>query len=183
LHVRPLTARSDVPLERFRVRLRLMTRIGLISDTHGLLRPEALAFLRGSDFIVHAGDVGDAAVLEELAIIAPVTAVRGNNDKGAWAKKIRESESLQIGKVSIYVLHNLAELAFDPATGGYRVVVSGHSHRPSIEERGGVLYVNPGSAGRRRFKLPVAVAELRISGNSVEAKIVELELAATTHPG
>jgi putative phosphoesterase len=154
-----------------------MTRIGLISDTHGLLRPEALEFLRGSDFIVHAGDIGDAAVLEVLAAIAPITAVRGNNDKGAWAKKIRASESLKIGEVTIFVLHDLADLDFDPATEGYRVVVSGHSHRPAVEERGGVLYVNPGSAGRRRFKLPVAVAELEITGDSIRTKIVELEPA------
>jgi putative phosphoesterase len=155
-----------------------MTRIGLISDTHGLLRPEAVAFLRGSDFIVHAGDIGDEAILKELGVLAPVTAVRGNNDKDAWAKRIRESETLQIGSISIYVLHNRKELAFDPATAGHRVVVSGHSHRPSIAERAGVLYVNPGSAGRRRFNLPVAVAELQIAGDSVTARVVELELTS-----
>jgi len=154
-----------------------MSRIGLISDTHGLLRPEAIAFLRGSDFIVHAGDIGDPAVLEELAALAPVTAVRGNNDTEAWAKRIRPTETLEVENVSIYVLHNLAELNIDPVAARHRVVVSGHSHRPMIEERDGVLYVNPGSAGRRRFKLPIAVAELRIAGGSVKAKIVELAVS------
>jgi putative phosphoesterase len=154
-----------------------MTRVGVISDTHGLLRPEALAFLRGSDFIVHAGDIGDAKVLEELRCLAPVTVVRGNNDTGSWAGAIAETEVLQAGQVFIYVLHNLAELDVDPVAAGFHVVVSGHSHKPLIERRDGVLYVNPGSAGPRRFKLPVAVAELHVAGPSVEAKIVELELA------
>jgi putative phosphoesterase len=149
-------------------------RVGLISDTHGLLRPEAIAFLRGSDFIVHAGDIGDANVLNELRALAPVTAVRGNNDKGAWAEAISETEVLQIGDVFIYVLHNLAELDLDPVAAGFQVVVSGHSHHPLVEERDGVLYVNPGSSGPRRFKLPIAVAELEVSGHSVKAKLVEL---------
>ena len=151
-----------------------MQRVGLISDTHGLLRPEALAFLRGSDFIVHAGDIGDAAVLEELRRLAPLTAVRGNNDKGPWAKSIAETEVLEVGEVSIYVLHDLAELDLDPVAAGFRVVVSGHSHHPSVEDRDGVLYVNPGSSGPRRFKLPIAVAELQVAGSSVKARIVEL---------
>ena len=151
-----------------------MQRVGLISDTHGLLRLEALAFLRGSDFIVHAGDIGDAAVLEELRRLAPLTAVRGNNDKGPWAKSIAETEVLEVGEVSIYVLHDLAELDLDPVAAGFRVVVSGHSHHPSVEERDGVLYVNPGSSGPRRFKLPIAVAELHVAGSSVKAEIVEL---------
>ena len=155
-----------------------MPRVGLISDTHGLLRPEALAFLRGSDFIVHAGDIGDAAILRELQALAPVTAVRGNNDKGRWAEDVAETQVLQIGEVFIYVLHNLAELDRDPVAAGFRVVVSGHSHRPSVEERDGVLYVNPGSSGPRRFKLPVAVGELEIVGPSVKAKVVELELSS-----
>jgi putative phosphoesterase len=151
-----------------------MPRVGLISDTHGLLRPEAIAFLRGSDFIVHAGDIGDANVLNELRALAPVTAVRGNNDKGAWPEAISETEVLQIGDVLIYVLHNLAELDLDPVAAGFQVVVSGHSHHPLVEERDGVLYVNPGSSGPRRFKLPIAVAELEVSGHSVKAKVVEL---------
>jgi hypothetical protein len=153
-----------------------MPRVGVISDTHGLLRPEATAFLRGSDFILHAGDIGDAAILEALAAIAPVTAVRGNNDKELWAEAVPETEVLQVGDVFIYVLHNLAELDLDPAAAGFHVIVSGHSHRPSVEERDGVLYVNPGSAGPRRFKLPVAVAELHVAGASVEARVVELQV-------
>lgn len=152
-----------------------MPRVGLISDTHGLLRPEAVAFLRGSDFIVHAGDIGNADVLKALNALAPVTVVRGNNDKGPWAENIAETEVLQIGDVFIYVLHNLAELDLDPAAAGFQVVVSGHSHRPSIEERDGVLYVNPGSSGPRRFSLPIAVGELEVAGRSVKAKLVELQ--------
>jgi uncharacterized protein len=152
-----------------------MPRVGVISDTHGLLRPEAMVFLRGSDFIVHAGDIGTAGVLEAVGTVAPVTAVRGNNDKGSWAEPISETEVLQVEDVCIYVLHNLAELDLDPVAAGFQVVVSGHSHHPSIEKRDGVLYVNPGSPGPRRFKLPVAVAELQAVGSSVQARIVELE--------
>jgi putative phosphoesterase len=151
-----------------------MRRVGVISDTHGLLRPEATAFLSGSDFIVHAGDIGDASVLEELATIAPVTAVRGNNDKGKWAEAVADFEVLQVGEMLVYILHDLSELDLDPAAAGFRIVVSGHSHRPAIEERGRFLYVNPGSAGPRRFKLPIAAAELEISGDSVRVRIVEL---------
>ncbi len=154
-----------------------MPRIGLISDTHGLLRPEAVAFLRGSDRIVHAGDIGDAGVLGELNALAPVTAVRGNNDNGPWAAAIAETEVLQVEEVFIYVLHDLAELDLDPVAAGFQVVVSGHSHKPSVTERNGVLYVNPGSSGPRRFKLPIAVAELEVAGPSVKAKLVELDLA------
>jgi putative phosphoesterase len=156
-----------------------MKRVGVISDTHGLLRPEAVAFLRGSDFIIHAGDICDAAILEQLATIAPVTAVRGNNDRGAWAERVRVTETLEIEQVSIYVIHNIAELDLDPAAAGFRVVVAGHSHKPSVSEDGRVLYVNPGSAGPRRFKLPIAVAELTIDGDAVHAHVVELDLADT----
>jgi hypothetical protein len=154
-----------------------MPRIGIISDTHGLLRPEATAFLRGSDFIVHAGDIGHAAILEELAAIAPVTAVRGNNDKGPWTEAVADTEVLQVGNVLVYVLHDLAQLALDPAAAGFHVVVSGHTHRPSVKERDGVLYVNPGSSGPRRFKLPIAVAELHVVGESIRARLVDLEVA------
>jgi hypothetical protein len=154
-----------------------MPRIGIISDTHGLLRPEATAFLRGSDFIVHAGDIGHAAILEELAAIAPVTAVRGNNDKGPWTEAVADTEVLQVGNVLVYVLHDLAQLALDPAAAGFHVVVSGHTHRPSVKERDGVLYVNPGSSGPRRFKLPIAVAELHVVGGSIRARLVDLEVA------
>jgi putative phosphoesterase len=153
-----------------------MPRVGLISDTHGLLRPEAVGFLRGSDFIVHAGDIGDARVLDKLGTLAPVTVVRGNNDEGPWADSIAETEVLRINDVLIYVLHNLAELDLDPAAAGFRVVVFGHSHRPLSETREGVLYVNPGSAGPRRFKLPISVGELQIVGESVTPKCVALEV-------
>jgi putative phosphoesterase len=152
-----------------------MPRVGVISDTHGLLRPEAAAFLRGSDFLIHAGDIGDAKILEELAAIAPVTAVRGNNDKGPWAASVRDTEVLRVEDVLIYVIHDLAQLDLDPAAAGFQVVVSGHSHRPSLEEKGGVLYLNPGSAGPRRFKLPIAVADFVVHGGSVQARITELE--------
>ena len=157
-----------------------MPRVGLISDTHGLLRPEAVAFLRGSDCIVHAGDVGDAEVIERLRELAPVTAVRGNNDNGAWAEALAESEVVRVDRVAIHVLHDIAHLAVDPAAAGFDVVVFGHSHRPSSEMRGGVLYVNPGSAGRRRFRLPISVCELQIAGNSVVSRHVELSPASCT---
>jgi uncharacterized protein len=150
--------------------------VGLISDTHGLLRPEALAALRGSRYIVHAGDIGDPGVLDQLSRIAPVTAVRGNNDKGPWAKKLRESEVLQVGKTRICVIHDLSALEIDPVAEGFHVVVAGHSHRPKEELRNGVLYVNPGSAGPRRFKLPIAVAHLSLSSSGVVFEWEKLEI-------
>src|SRR3982751_1196215 len=131
-------------------------RVGLISDTHDALRPEAAAFLRGSDLIVHAGDICAASVLEALDAIAPTVAVRGNNDRGAWASSLRESELVEVGSIVLYVIHDVAAIDIDPEAAGVRVVVSGHSHKPSAEERGGVLFVNPGSAGPRRFKLPIS---------------------------
>ena len=149
-------------------------RVGLISDTHGLLRPEATAFLQGSDFIVHAGDICDAAILDALAAIAPVTAVRGNNDRGPWAERLPETEMLKVGELFVYVVHDLAQLDIEPGAVGVRVVVAGHSHQPRVEERGGVLFVNPGSAGPRRFRLPIAAGELIVSGGSVSARTVEL---------
>jgi len=155
-----------------------MIRIGLISDTHGLLRPEAVDVLRGSDFIVHAGDIGEN-VLETLATIAPVTAVRGNNDRAPWAQRINETESLRFGELTLHVLHDLAELAIDPRAAGVDVVVTGHSHRPKIERRDGVLYVNPGSAGPVRFHLPVSVALMQVAGRDVNVRIVELESLRT----
>jgi putative phosphoesterase len=154
-----------------------MPRVGLISDTHGLLRQEAAEFLRGSDVIVHAGDIGNREVLDALRPLAPLAAVRGNVDQGAWAEGIPETEVVQVGGVLVYVLHNLAELDLDPAAAGFRVVVSGHSHQPRIEERDGVLYVNPGSAGPRRFRLPVAAAELIIDNGVLRPRIVELDCA------
>jgi len=154
-----------------------MARLGIISDTHGLLRSEALSFLRGSQHIVHGGDIGTAAVLAELSAIAPVTAVRGNNDTGAWAERLPETELFLFGGTRIHVLHDLARLDIDPSSACVHVVISGHSHKPAVEERDGVLYVNPGSAGPRRFSLPVAVAELLVDGTSVSARIVELEIS------
>jgi putative phosphoesterase len=151
-----------------------MARIGLISDTHGLLRPEAIAFLRGCDHIVHGGDIGHARILSELSALAPVTAVRGNNDKGAWAELLADTELVQLGKFLLYALHDITQMDFDPGAAGVHVVVSGHSHKPSMERRDGVLYVNPGSAGPRRFRLPVSVAELVVDGHAVSARLVEL---------
>jgi putative phosphoesterase len=151
-----------------------MHRIGLISDTHGLLRPEALAFLRGCEHIVHGGDIGDARILEALAAIAPLTAVRGNNDRDAWAEVVPEMALIELGGVRLYAIHDLAQLDIDPVAAGIRVVVAGHSHRPRVEERDGVLYVNPGSAGPRRFRLPISAAELKIDDGVVTPRIVEL---------
>ena len=151
-----------------------MLRVGLIADTHGLLRPEAKAFLKGSDHIVHGGDICDPRILDELAALAPLTAVRGNNDRGPWAECLRETEFLQVGDISVCAIHDLARLDIEPRAAGVHVVVSGHSHKPLVEQRHGVVYVDPGSAGPRRFKLPIAVGELLIEGCSVSARIVEL---------
>jgi putative phosphoesterase len=159
-----------------------MLRVGLISDTHGLLRPEASAFLRGCDHIVHGGDVGDPAVLRELGAIAPTTAVRGNNDKAAWARSLSDTELVQFGEVFVYVIHDLAQLDLEPQTSGVAVVVSGHSHKPVIQESNGVLYINPGSAGPRRFKLPITIGEMRITGQSVTPRIIELDAGARLRP-
>lgn len=149
------------------------TTIGVISDTHGLVRPEAVEALRGVDMILHAGDIGNSAVLDALREIAPVVAVRGNNDKGEWAESLPDWEVVEIGAVSIYMLHDLKEIDISPA-GTFQVVVSGHSHKPAVEERRGVLYVNPGSAGPRRFKLPVSLAHLRVKSPDVTANLIEL---------
>jgi uncharacterized protein len=148
--------------------------IGVISDTHGVLRPEALKALRGSHHIIHAGDVGAPEILEELSAVAPLTAVRGNVDKGAWALKLAESEVLEVGGISIYVLHDLAELDLKAKAAGFAVVVSGHSHVPKQEICDGVLYFNPGSAGPRRFKLPVSVGSLIVEDGKVRGKIMNL---------
>ena len=146
----------------------------------GLLRPEAVSFLHGCDHIIHGGDIGRSEVLSRLSAIAPVTAVRGNNDRGEWAEAIPETELFRIGEIAFYAVHDLALLDIEPAAAGVRVVVSGHSHKPVVERREGVLYVNPGSAGPRRFKLPIAVAELVISGEAITARIVELEVSKGT---
>jgi putative phosphoesterase len=151
--------------------------VGLISDTHGLLRPEALAFLRGSDYIVHAGDICDPGILDELEKIAPVTAVKGNCDNGPWVGRLRETGSLRVDGHLIYVIHNLAQLEVEPSALGIGVVVSGHSHKPVVKEQDGVLFVNPGGAGPRRFRLPVSVGELIISGNRVFARTEEIAVA------
>lgn len=149
--------------------------IGVISDTHGLLRPEALAALEGSDYIIHAGDIGDPQILDKLATLAPVTAVRGNVDRGEWAQKIPATNILEIGEISIYVLHNLQELDLKPEVAKFAAVIYGHSHVPKHELKNGVLYFNPGSAGPRRFKLPVSVGRLTIENGKVDTQIFVLE--------
>jgi uncharacterized protein len=156
-----------------------MLRVGVISDTHGLLRPQASAFLQGCDHILHGGDIGGADILRQLAELAPVTAVRGNNDTEPWAAALPETQLLELGGVKIYVIHNLDELEAGVSPAGVRVIVSGHSHRPVVRERDGVLYVNPGSAGPRRFKLPVSVAQLEIRSTGVTSKLVELRTPAS----
>jgi uncharacterized protein len=137
--------------------------IGLISDTHGLLRPEAVRALAGVRHIIHAGDIGGPEILEELRRIAPVHAVRGNNDKGAWAAEIPLYLALELEGVSIHVLHDVKEIDVDPRAAGFDIVVSGHSHKPMVTERDGVQFVNPGSAGPRRFSLPVTIAYLDVT--------------------
>lgn len=149
-------------------------RIGLISDTHNLLRPEAVAALHGVDRIIHGGDIGDRGILDALAAIAPLTTVRGNNDRADWAASLADTEVVVVDDVWILVVHDLATLDIDPVAAGVQVVVSGHSHKPSITTRDGVLYVNPGSAGPRRFSLPITVAELIVEDASVDARIVDL---------
>jgi uncharacterized protein len=151
-----------------------MRTIGLISDTHGLLRPEATRALTGVDLIIHAGDIGAPEVLEGLRGLAPVHAVRGNNDRGAWARGIPETEALELEGASLYVLHDLQTLDLDPAAGGFAVVIAGHSHRPALDTRDGVLYINPGSAGPRRFSLPVAVGFLEIVSRTARGRIQEI---------
>jgi hypothetical protein len=149
--------------------------IGVISDTHGLLRPEALAALQGSDYIIHAGDIGDPQILDKLVAIAPLTAVRGNVDHGAWTRKIPATNVLEIGEISIYVLHDLQELDLKPEAAKFAVVVYGHSHVPKQEVKNGVLYFNPGSAGPRRFKVPVSVGRMTIEDGRIDSEILLLE--------
>ncbi|MFY9843787.1 MAG: metallophosphoesterase family protein [Terriglobales bacterium] len=150
--------------------------LGVISDTHGLLRPEAVRALSGSNRILHAGDVGAPQILETLARIAPVLAIRGNVDTGAWARALPETETVEISGVSIYLLHDLGHLDLKPEAAGFRAVIYGHSHQPKIEERNGVLYFNPGSAGPRRFNLPVSVGRLTIAAGEAQAEWVELKV-------
>jgi putative phosphoesterase len=148
--------------------------IGLISDTHGLLRPEAVEALKGSNLIIHAGDIGGAEVLAGLSRLAPVTAVRGNVDRGLWASSLPDNEVLRAAGAFIYVIHNIADLDLDPAAAGFQAVVSGHSHQFGWREKNGVLFVNPGSAGPRRFKLPIAVGRLLIEDRRITADLIEL---------
>jgi putative phosphoesterase len=148
--------------------------IGVISDTHGLLRPQAMAALQGSALIIHAGDVGRPEILEELRQIAPVIAVRGNVDKGAWAERLPQSEVVEHDGLLLYVLHILEELELDPPTAGFQAVITGHTHRPKMETKEGVLYFNPGSAGPRRFILPTTVGRLSIAEGKVRGEIITL---------
>lgn len=151
-----------------------VTIIGVISDTHGLLRPEALAALDGSSLLLHAGDIGHEAVLEGLGRIAPVYPVRGNNDSGPWARALPETRTIEVGGVGIYILHDLHALVAGELAANVRIVVSGHSHRPVLETRDGILYLNPGSAGPRRFTLPISVARIVIQGGDVFPELVDL---------
>jgi putative phosphoesterase len=150
--------------------------VGVISDTHGLLRPEALDALRGADLILHAGDVGKPEVLDEVRRLGPTFVVRGNVDHGDWALRLPVSEIVQVGDLSFYMLHDIGELDLDPPTAGFAAVIFGHSHQPSIDVRDGVLFLNPGSAGPRRFKLPVSVARIRVSGGKLDPQIVTLNV-------
>ena len=151
--------------------------VGVISDTHGLVRPEAVAALRGVELIIHAGDIGSVEVLAALEAIAPVKAIRGNNDTAQWARGIPETEVIEVGGVLIYVIHNLAELDRDPAAAGFHVVISGHSHKPDARRKGEILFLNPGSAGPRRFNRPICLLRLCIAGSSVEHELVHLSVA------
>lgn len=153
--------------------IRLMV-LGLISDTHGLLRPQALSALRGSNFIIHAGDVGDATILDQLKSIAPVFAVRGNVDTALWASALPLTEVVELGNTLIYVLHNLEQLDLDPSASGFHIVVSGHTHQPESQQRDGVLYINPGSAGPRRFSLPISLARLNLLKTPWQVEFLEL---------
>jgi putative phosphoesterase len=154
--------------------------VGVISDTHGLLRSEALAALHGSQYIIHAGDIGDPQILDKLAAIAPLTAVRGNIDHGEWAHKIPATNVLEIGEILIYVLHCFQKLDLKPEAAKIAAVIYGHSHVPKQELKNGVLYFNPGSAGPRRFRLPVCVGKLRVQGGKVRGEFLELESAMST---
>jgi uncharacterized protein len=149
--------------------------IGLISDTHGLLRDEALRALDGSEIIIHAGDVGKPGILDALRELAPVVAVRGNVDTGKWCEELPLTAVAEVGAATIYVLHDVRELDLDPVAAGFQIVVSGHSHKPSRSEKAGVLYVNPGSAGPRRFDLPITVAHLDLQRKPWIVNFIDLE--------
>jgi putative phosphoesterase len=150
--------------------------IGVISDTHGLLRPEVVEELRGSNLIVHAGDVGKPHILDELRALAPLVAVRGNVDHGRWAEALPLREVVEAGPLLLYVLHEMEHLDLDPAAAEFAAVITGHTHRPHAETRNGILYLNPGSVGPRRFRLPVTMARLRVRGSTLEHRLIELEI-------
>ncbi len=150
--------------------------VGVISDTHGLMRPQALRALEGVDHIIHAGDIGAPEVLSALRDLAPLTVIRGNNDRFPWARRIPDRATVQVGATRLYVLHDVHELGIDARSAGFAAVIAGHSHRPSITSRDGVLFVNPGSAGPRRFTLPVAVARLRVMGTQIDGEVVLLDV-------
>lgn len=160
-----MASRAEQPADRL---------IGVISDTHGLVRPEALVALAGADLVIHAGDIGRPEVLQALEAVAPVTAVRGNNDKGAWAAALPDTAVIDVGGLRLYVVHDIKALGFAPA--GCAAVICGHSHQPRLEQRAGVLFLNPGSAGPRRFKLPVTVARLYVRGGTLAAELVVLPI-------
>jgi putative phosphoesterase len=148
----------------------------LVSDTHGVMRPEALAALRNSELIIHAGDIGSPEVLLALEQIAPVLAIKGNNDRDAWARNLPDILFVRVNAIGVQVIHNLNELKIEPASTEFQVVISGHSHKPLVATKDGILFINPGSAGPRRFKLPISVARLKIQREKHQAKIVELEI-------
>jgi len=152
------------------------TLVGVISDTHGLLRAEAIAALRGSQLIVHAGDIGKQEVLDQLRALAPTSAVRGNVDTQGWAARLPTTEAVEVGELRLWLLHDISELDLDPVAAGFAAVIFGHSHQPSIEMRDGILFLNPGSAGPRRFRLPVTVARLVVAGRTIRPQIVELDV-------
>jgi putative phosphoesterase len=158
----------------FRIRAKGEKRLGVISDTHGLLRPEVAEVFVGVRLILHAGDIGTRDVINDLRSIAPVVAVRGNNDKGSWARAIPETEVVQVDDIRIFMVHSLNDAEINAEDRRIRIVISGHSHRPSMEIRDGVLFMNPGSAGPRRFKLPIAVGRLTIHGSVIKSEIIDL---------
>lgn len=151
-------------------------KIGVIADTHGLLRPKAIGALQGCELLLHAGDVDRREVLEQLRAIAPVHAVRGNCDRGPWARTLPETEVVSVAGHDLYMIHDIGQLDLEPAAAGFAAVIYGHSHRPKIEERKGVRYVNPGSAGPRRFSLPVCVAHLHVDATGLRAEIITLDV-------
>lgn len=149
-------------------------RVAIVSDTHGLLRPEAKLFAGACDYIIHGGDVGSRAILEQLSALAPLIAVKGNNDRQAWAAHLPETEMIRVGGVFVYVIHDLAQLDLDPHAAGVQIIVSGHSHQPLIQRRDGVLYINPGSCGPKRFTLPISMGEMIVEGTKVRVRTLEL---------